>query len=101
MVPLVEAAQAMLWRASSVSGVEEVFELFQVLWSTNRVGVRREGFSKVFQQPLGSKAASENLRQGISLASALTPTATTEARSPCTRLQVRQGSLQGRVTNPL
>lgn len=43
----------------------------------------REGFSKIFQQPLSAKAAAENAKRNISLASALAPAATTEARRPC------------------
>ena len=40
----------------------------------------REGFSKIFLQPLSAKAAAENAKRNISLTSALAPAATTEAR---------------------
>lgn len=42
----------------------------------------REGFSKIFQQPLSAKAAAENAKRNISLTSALAPVATTEAHIP-------------------
>ncbi|KAK9845826.1 hypothetical protein WJX81_003612 [Elliptochloris bilobata] len=40
--------------------------------------LRRQGFSKIFQQPLSAKGAAENAKRNICLTSALAPAATTE-----------------------